>query len=124
MPVRFDVIKVNNPCALSFNHFLQQRLSFNQRQNAEILPIQVKEVEGKEHTMPFTKQQVSKHWSAAFIEAGNLAIEDGTFDFDAFRDASGKLGKTVECVSVSGHQFSATILQMSERPESVDLQFI
>src|SRR5262249_23702614 len=106
------------------HQFLQQCLSFNQRQDPEILSIQIKEIEREEHTLPFPKQQISKCWPARFIDTGNFVIEDRAFNFDVFHDPIGKLAKTAEGISVSGNEFCASILKVKQRAKPIDLEFI
>jgi hypothetical protein len=76
------------------------------------------------HWLAFSEEQISKGRPARFIETANLAIKNGAFDSEVFRDPAGKLGKAVESVTVSRNQFALTILDVSERPESIDLQLV
>jgi hypothetical protein len=67
---------------------------------------------------------VPKFGSAGFIEAANLAIGHGAFNAEVFGDPRRKLGETVERISIPGNQFSLAALDMRERPEAVNLQFV
>ena len=55
------------------------------------------------------------HVEAEFIEAGDLTVEDGSFDLDVFRQPIRELGETAKGVPVFRDQFAASILKVSER---------
>ena len=49
--------------------------------------------------------------------------EDGTFNVRMFSDPCRKIRKATKDVSISGDQFTFATLDVSERAESIDLQF-
>jgi hypothetical protein len=109
--VSFDVIYIKKPRARSLDQFLRQRLSFDQRQSAEILAIQLKKIKREENALPSGEQQVSERWPARFVNAGNLAIQNGAINANVFRDPSGQLGKSVEHVAIARNQFALIVLK-------------
>jgi hypothetical protein len=51
-------------------------------------------IKREENALSFAKQQISKHWPTAVVNAGNLAIKDGAIRLSVFSNPVGKLGKT------------------------------
>jgi hypothetical protein len=60
------------------------------------------------------KKQIAKHWTAAVIDTGNLAIEDGTFNAKMFGNPPSEFCKAAEDISIPGDQFTPVYLDMRE----------
>jgi hypothetical protein len=122
--IAFDVIQIKHSRALAPDKPLQHRLSFNQRKRAQVLAVQVQQVKRDEDTLPLSENQISKGRSAGFIEAGNLAVENGAFDAKMFGNPSSQLRESPEHISVSRDEFALTGLDVGESAEAIHLQFV
>ena len=87
-------------------------------------PFRYKQVKRDEDTLPFSENQISKGRPAGFVEAGDLAVENGVFDSKMFGDPGRQLRESAEHVSISGDQFAFAVLDMGESAEAVHLQFV
>lgn len=119
--VRFDVIEVQDSGSLAPEQHLQHGFSFQEWQYAQVFTVGIKQIERDEDAWPFAEQQIPKAWSAGLIDAGNLAIEDRALDFQMFGNPGSEFTKTAEDVPVSREQLSASLLNKSERAETIDL---
>src|ERR1041384_2024327 len=118
------VIEVNDSRPFPPQELLQHVFSFEERQKAKILPVQVKEIKCEEDALPFSEQKVFERWPAGIIDTRDLPIENGPLNFDVFSEPGGELGKTAECVSIPGDQFPSAVFQVRQCAESIDFQFV
>jgi hypothetical protein len=72
-----------------------------QRERAQILSVQIQQIECDINALALSENQISKGGTAGFVEATNLAVEYSAFDAEVFGDPGCKLGEAVECVAVS-----------------------
>jgi hypothetical protein len=57
--------------------------------------------ERREHALAPTEQQITKHWPALIINASNLAVENGAFNFEVFSNPCSEIRKAAKRISVS-----------------------
>jgi hypothetical protein len=72
----------------------------------------MEQIEGDKDALAAPEQQVSKIGPAGFVNASDLAIENGAFDFNVLRDPGSELCKAAERIPVPGYQFATAVLQM------------
>jgi hypothetical protein len=82
------------------------------------------QVKRDEDALTLSEKEVPKGRSPVFIEAANLSIKDSAFNAEMFGDPCGKLGETVERISVPRNEFALPVLDMRECAEPIDLQFV
>jgi hypothetical protein len=96
----------------------------NEWQRPEILSVQIQQIECDEDALPLSEKQIAKRRPARIIEAANFAIEHGAINAEMFSNPRGKLRETMERIPISRNQFPSPVLDVSQRPEAVELQFI
>jgi hypothetical protein len=72
-----------------------------ERQCPKVLAIEVEQVKRDEHARTTAEERITKHRPTGFINAGNLAVEDSTFNWKMFRDPHGEIRKATEHVSIA-----------------------
>jgi hypothetical protein len=60
--------------------FLQRNLTLDERQCAQILPIEVQQVKRDEHALTLAEKEITEHWPAGVINTCYLAIENCAFN--------------------------------------------
>jgi hypothetical protein len=56
------------------------------------------------------EKQITEHWPASIIDAGNLTIKNCTLNLKMFGNPCGEISKAVECISVPADEFSVSDL--------------
>jgi hypothetical protein len=98
------------------------RFPLDERQPAKILSVQVQQVECEEQAFPPPEQQVVEHRPAWVIDAGDLAIDDGILDAQVLADPLREILEIAEGVAIPGNEIALAVLDLGERPETIDLQ--
>src|SRR5204863_2868926 len=99
-------------------------LSFDEWQRSKIFAVQVQQIKRHEDARRLSRQKILKDWPAFSVDAGNLAIEYSVLDLQVFRDPGGKFSKAMKRVPIAGDQLAFSVVHVSQRAESVDLQLV
>jgi hypothetical protein len=76
-------------------------LPFDEQQCAQVISIEIDQIERNEHALTAAEQQITEYWPASIINAGNLTVEDGALEGKTFSDPGGEISEATECISVS-----------------------
>src|SRR5437016_1952784 len=89
---------------------------------AQIYAVYKQQIKGKEHGFAPSEQEFIEYRSPGLIHASDLTIKYGVLDAQILADPLSKILEVVECVSVPRDEIALAVLDVSEGPESIDLQ--
>src|SRR5262249_44424443 len=98
--------------------------SFDERQRAQILSVEVQEIERDEYTGRFPEQQILEDGSTFAVDAGDLSVEHGIFNSHVFGDPGGEFSEPSKHISVARDQFAFPVQDVRKRTKPIDLQFV